>query len=69
MMNTDSTTDERVYTMDEVLQEEEDLIVDANAMLGEADPDQCSYNLGYIRQVFDIVSSWNKKSFRRYILA
>ena len=43
---------EATYTMDDVLQEEESNMGVANAIFGEADANSCTYDMGYIRQVY-----------------
>lgn len=43
--------EDKVYTMAEVLKEEEKLVGDANAVFGDAESNACMFNMGYIRQV------------------
>lgn len=44
--------DDKVYTMTDVLHEEEEKHVNANAIFGEAEANACMFNMGYIRQVW-----------------
>ena len=43
--------EDMVYTMKDVLDEEQKLICDANAVFGDAEANACTFNMGYIRQV------------------
>ena len=44
------SSEEEELTMQDVVDSETALIEEANAVLGEADPDACSYDFGYMRQ-------------------